>query len=159
MMQACQHKKGDTMTLDELKQTIEQRAGVPASLLTGETAEENIAQAKAMLAYKREYEQQRPKTTAERFSDWLGAQLEDNDRRTAELLGRHYEAPPADPAESALAEVAEAYRVEAGGYPMTKDSGEVTNISDPRPAREQFTDWLRRETAFDPFKDADGWKK
>lgn len=48
------------MTIEELKQTIEQRTGVPASFLTGETAEENIAQAKALLAYKREAQQQRP---------------------------------------------------------------------------------------------------
>lgn len=146
------------MTIEELKQQIEQRAGVPASLLTGETAEEVVARAKAVLAYKREYEAQRPKTAREQFADWIGAQQEDKDRRTAELLGRHYEAPPADPAGAALAEVAEAYRVEAGGYPMTKDSGEVANMPDPRPAREQFAEWFGQKTAFDPFKDADGWK-
>lgn len=146
------------MTIEELKQQIEQRAGVPASLLTGETAEEVVARAKAILAYKREHEAQRPKTTQEQFAEWIGAQLEDKDRRTAELLGRHYKATPADPAGAALAEVAEAYRVEAGGYPMTKDGGEGTNMPDPRPAREQFAEWFGQKTAFDPFKDADGWK-
>lgn len=73
------------MTIEEIKQikqTIEQRTGVPASLLTGETAEEIIAQAKALIAYKREYEQQRPKTTAEQFSDWIGGQLENTDGQT-----------------------------------------------------------------------------
>ena len=40
----------------ELKHTIVECTGVPSSLLTGETAEENIAQAKALLAYKREYQ-------------------------------------------------------------------------------------------------------
>ncbi len=77
------------MTIEEIKQTIEQHTGVPASLLTGETAEENIAQAKALIAYKREliaykreYEQQRPKTTAEQFSDWIGGQLENTDGQT-----------------------------------------------------------------------------
>lgn len=38
------------MSIDEFKQTIEQRVGVPANHLTGETAEENIAQAKVLLA-------------------------------------------------------------------------------------------------------------
>lgn len=147
------------MTIEELKQTIEQRTGVPASLLTGETAEENIAQAKAMLAYKREYEQQRPKTAAEQFSDWLGGQLEEKNRQTAAAFGLHYETPEADPAGAALADIAEAVRVEGGGYPMTKDGGEVSNMPDPRPAREQFADWLGQQTAFDPFKDADGWKR
>ena len=36
-----------------IRQEIEKVSGVPASLLTGETLEENIAQAKAMLAYKK----------------------------------------------------------------------------------------------------------
>lgn len=149
------------MTIEELKQTIEQRTGVPASLLTGETAEENIAQAKAMLAYKREYEQQRPKTAAEQFSDWLGGQLEEKNRQTAAAFGLHYEAPEADPAGAALADIAEAVRVEGGGYPMVKDGGQVdtSNMPDPRPAREQFADWLGQQTTFDPFKDADGWKR
>ena len=149
------------MTIEELKQTIEQRTGVPASFLTGETAEENIAQAKAFLAYKREYEQQRPKSTAEQFSDWIGGQLEERDRQTAAAFGLHYEAPEKDPAGAALADIEEAVRVEAGGYPMVKDGGQIdtSNMPDPRPAREQFADWLGQKTAFDPFKDADGWKR
>lgn len=140
------------MTIEELKQTIEQRTGVPASLLTGETAEENVAQAKAMLAYKREYAQQRPKTAAEQFSDWLGGQLEEKSRQTAAAFGLHYEAPETDPAGAALADIAEAVRVDGGGYPMIRDGGEVTGLPDARPAREQFADWLKQQTAFDPFK-------
>lgn len=150
------------MTIEELKQQIEQRTGVPASLLTGETAEEVVARAKAVLAYKREHEAQRPKTAREQFADWIDAQLEDKDRRTAELLGRHYEAPPADPAGAALAEVAEAYRVEAGGYPQVPDGGNPyingKQAPDGRSTAEQFADWFGQQTAFDPFKDADGWK-
>ncbi len=69
----------DENRLQRIKESINRRTGVPASLLTGETAEEVVARAKAVLAYKREHEAQR---------------LEDKDRRTAELLGRHYEAPP-----------------------------------------------------------------
>lgn len=149
------------MTIEELRSTIEQRTGVPASLLTGETAEENIAQAKAFLAYKREYEQQRPKSTAEQFSDWIGGQLEERDRQTAAAFGLQYTPPQTDPAGAALAEIEEAARVEAGGYPMVKDGGQIdtSNMPDPRPAREQFADWLGQRTAFDPFKDADGWKR
>ena len=40
------------MTTEELKQEIAQRTGIPAALLTGETAEENIAQAKAIVDMK-----------------------------------------------------------------------------------------------------------
>ena len=38
------------MNVDELKREIEARTGVPASFLNGETTEETIASAKAMLA-------------------------------------------------------------------------------------------------------------
>jgi len=136
------------MTIEELKQAIEQRTGVPASLLTGETAEENIAQAKAMLAYKREHEQQRPKSTVEQFADWIGARLNE-------------EGTKKDPAGEALADIEEAVRVESGGYPMVQDGGQVdtSTMPDPRPAREQFADWVAQRTAFDPFTDTDGWKR
>lgn len=134
------------MNLENLKNEIEQRTGVPASLLSGETPEENIAQAKALLAYKREHEAQQPKTTAEQFADWMNARQ-----------GIY----PEDTEGAALADIEEAVRVEAGGYPMTRDGGEVNNLADLRPAREKFADWLdqRGDLKFDPFKDADGWKR
>ncbi len=132
------------MTIDELKQTIEQRTGVPASFLTGETAEENIAQAKALLAYKRESQTQtQPKSNAQKFAEWLGAQAG---------------AEPQDEASAALADVEEAARAEAGGYPLMNDGGEVTGLPDARPAREQFSDWWGQQTAFNPFKDTNGWQ-
>lgn len=149
------------MKIEDIKREIEQRAGVPASLLTGETVEENIAQAKALLAYKREYEQQRPKTTAEQFSDWIGGKLEEKNRQTAAALGLHYEESEADPAGAALAEIEEAARRDAGGYPIVPDGGQIdiSRLPDARPAREQFADWFKKETAFDPFKDLDGWTR
>lgn len=148
------------MNTEELKQEIAQRTGIPAVLLTGETAEENIAQAKALLAYKREHEAQRPKTAAEQFSDWIGGQLEERDRQTAAAFGLQYTPPQKDEAGAALADIEERARVEAGGYPMLQDGGSVNvNLGDGRSAREQFADWLGQRTAFDPFKEADGWKR
>ena len=137
------------MKIEDIKREIEQRAGVPASLLTGETVEENIAQAKALLAYKREYEQQRPKTTAEQFGAWVDAQL-----------GKEPQEPQ-DAAGAALAEIEEAARRDAGGYPIVPDGGQIdiSRLPDARPAREQFADWFKKETAFDPFKDPDGWTR
>lgn len=136
------------MTIDELKQQIEQRTGVPASLLNGETAEENIAQAKAMLAYKKQHEAERPKSNAEKFGEWF---------RAAQGIEEQ------DAAGAALQEVAEAYRVEAGGYPSVHDGGNPyingKEAPDPRPAREQFAEWFSDKTAFNPFKDSDGWTK
>lgn len=133
------------MTTEELKQEIEQRTGVPATLLTGETAEENIAQAKAFLAYKREYEQQRPKSNAEKFADWAAAEWGAEE--------------PQDTAGAALADIEQRARVEAWGYPLVSDGGEVTGLTDARPAREQFAEWMGQQTAFDPFKQGDGWKR
>ena len=126
------------MSIEELKQIIEQRTGVPASLLTGETAEENIAQAKAILAYKRDLDTQTPRTAGEQFAEWLNASQ-----------GKEAQ----DTAGAALAEIEDAARMETGGYPAVQDSGEVTGLPDPRPAREQFAEWLGQKSAFNPFKD------
>lgn len=128
------------MDIEALKQTIQQRAGVPASLLTGETAEETIAQAKALLAYKRENEGQH-ETTAQRFGAWASAQLG--------------VAPKPDMAAAALADIEEGVRIAAGGYPQTRDGGEIDGdkLSDPRPTREQFAEWMGQHTAIK----LDGW--
>lgn len=124
------------MTVEDVKKTIEQRTGVPAHLLTGETAEEAIAQAKALLAYRKEHEAQRPKHTREQFAEWMQAQQGTNSQDTTS---------------AALAEIEEAARVEAGGYPRTKDGGEVTGLPDARPARDQFAEWMEKQMAFNPF--------
>lgn len=133
------------MNIDELKTAIEQGTGIPASLLTGETEEENIAQAKAFLAYKRESEATRPKSTREQFKEWLNA-------------SQGIEEP--DTAGAALEEIQEALRVEAGGYPKVPDGGTPAgDFPDPRPNREKFAEWLGQASAFNPFKDAEGWEK
>lgn len=129
------------MTTEEVKQLIEQRTGVPASLLTGETVEENIAAAKALLAYKREHDKERTKSTREQFADWLAAQRGED--------------PPPDTAGAALAEIEAATRA----YPSIRDGGEP-DISgqDNRTGKEKFADWLYKQSAFDPSKE-DGWRR
>lgn len=125
-------KKGERM---DIKERIAERTGIPISLLTGETAEENIVRAKVLLAYKREHTA--PQSTGEQFAEWMNA------REGIETQ---------DEASQALAELEEAVRVEAGGFPMLKDGGEVTGLSDPRPAREQFAEWMGQKTAVrNPF--------
>jgi len=145
------------MTIDELKKQIVQRAGIPANLLAGETAEEVITRAKAVLTYKRQHEDERSKTTEELFADWIGAQLEESN------IGQDYKAQQKYPSFAALADIAESVRVEAGGYPQVADSGDpyINGIQGPdgRSTAEQFADWFKQGTAFDPFKDADGWKR
>lgn len=130
------------MNIEEIKQAIEQRTGIPGPLLTGETAEEVISTAKALLAFWRENAEQKPKTARDQFSDWFGAVqgIEEPDIKL-----------------NALLEIEEAARVDAGGYPRVKDGTVEQNpLPDPRPAAEQFTDWFLQKTAFNPYKE-DGW--
>ena len=128
------------MSLEELKQEIEQQTGIPAKLLTGETAEENIAQAKALLAYKREAPED--KSPRGQFADWLNARLGNNE---TDLAG------------AALERIQEQVR----GYPILKDGGNPyingATAPDARSAQEQFAEWAGRNMAWNPQK-KDGWK-
>ena len=129
------------MTIEELRQEIEQRTGVPAALLNGETEEENIAQAKALLAYRKDVERTtQPDTTAGKFAGWLRA----NDG---------IERP--DTAGAALDDIAKQARMEAGSYPEVEDGGTPyingRAAPDTRPAAEQFSEWLQEQAAITPF--------
>lgn len=127
------------MTLEDIKKQIEQKTGVPASLLTGETAEEAISQAKALLSYRGQNSPEKVKSTEEKFADWFRASqgIEEQDEESA-----------------ALAEIAEAARIAAGDYPSVRDGGEVdtSRFKDGRPAIEQFEDWFKEKDKFNPFK-------
>ena len=129
------------MILNELKTVISERTGMPASLLTGQTAEEIISQARALLELKSKNEVERPKSTREQFAEWLSI-------KQGEVLE--------DPENAALSEIAEAVRVENGGYPVIPDGGEVTGLPDPRPAWKQFEEWFNHRTAFNPLKSYGG---
>ena len=131
-------------SIEDLKQEIEQRAGIPASLLNGETIEENIAQAKALLAYKKQVKADEPQNNAERFADWLKSSGYDNSRDAAGI---------------ALGEIEKAALVEAGVYPAVPDGGEVTEIATQRPTSLQFSDWLGSRLAFNPSAGSAGWHK
>lgn len=132
------------MNVEELKQAIERRTGVPVFVLTGETAEENIAQAKAIIAYKREHEAQQPKTTSDKFAEWF-RQLQGIEETGA--------------AGEALAQIEAAAGLDAGGYPTVTDGGGVNvKTGDGRPASEQFAEWFSDKFAYDPASNHDGWK-
>lgn len=85
------------MTIDELKQKIELSSGVPAHLLTGETAEELIAQAKAFIAYK---EQHKQNDSAAQFSAWFKTQIETDPEENYYI----FNAPEADTAKKKFME-------------------------------------------------------
>lgn len=128
---------------DYCKQAIERSVGIPAALLTGETEEENMAQAKALLAYQRECNGKRPKSNSEQFAEWMNGGAD----------------PAQDEATKALTALEEELRVRNGGYPMITDSGEVTGLPDGRSTAEQFAEWFGNRTAFDPLARGGGWQR
>lgn len=135
------------MTNEELILQIHDRTGVPASLLTGETIEENIARAKSILSLKEKYEAEKPKTTAEQFANWIKDQ-EGIEEQNEGLI--------------ALSEIEEAVRIESGGYPIISDGGNAlingVTFEDSRTISEQFAEWFKQCTAFDPYKE-NGWTR
>ncbi len=132
------------MILDELKTIIEQKTGIPTDLLSGETAEDIISSARALLDLKRREEMKREKPTREQFAEWFSA-----------VQGEEL----SDPESIALEKIAEVVRSDNGGYPMPRDGGDVTDLPDMRPTREKFREWFEDKTAFDPRKNRDGWKR
>lgn len=57
--------------LQRIRESIKNRTGIPADLLNGETLEENIAQAKALLAFKKEQGAEDPEQS---FLSWFRIQ-------------------------------------------------------------------------------------
>lgn len=116
------------MTIEEIKNEISTYTGIPVELLTGETAEENIARAKDLLAYKQaeqpETEKAQTGTPKEQFTAWISS-----------MMG--IEMPCAEPAP------------ENPAYPQVRDAGEV-DLGDIRTAREKFAEWIQDKMAFDP---------
>lgn len=126
----------DEMTIEEIKQEISRRTGVPTSFLYGETLEENVALAKAVLLYRKEKRGSATKTTREQFAEWFSGSDEVADRT-----------------EEAMSNLEEFYR--ASFYPQVDDKGEVANMPEGRPASEQFAEWFGNKTAFDPFSNTE----
>lgn len=122
------------MNADDVKIVISKRTGIPITLLTGETVEEDIAKAKALLAYKQEADAKRPKTAKEQFVEWADG-AEDPGTET-----------------NPFKDLEDAAYYEAGGYPKIQDGGEVTGLPDGRTPAEQFSEWASKQFAYDPFR-------
>ena len=133
------------MIQSEIKQLVSQRTGIPENLLNGDTPEEVITRARAVLAYKKSVEAERPKDAREQFIDWCHATEKENGYFNAadDYIGG---------ANRALDEISETLRVEAGGYPRIADGGEIAHGGFTPPPEEQFRDWLYAQTAFDPTR-------
>ena len=165
----CEQKKGKnamTITIDEVKQEIEKRTGVQASLLKGETIEECMSYAKAVIAFRNEHAEkhpeQRQKSTKEQFAEWVRNQDSIQEKRNdlAGWMGAHTDAEEDNL--SIAPEMASllAYERELiQPYPELSDYGEQTNLPDYRTAKEQFAEWMGDRLAFDPSKGDDGWRR
>ena len=135
------------MTTDDIKKEIAQRTGIPEAMLSGDTADDIISYSKALLAYRRETEEQAPLDAKDQFIQWMN-------ERTGQ--------PPEETPEQRLDNFAEDLRLEAGGYPRVPDGGTAgLNIgnADNLSTLERFKEWLDGESAFDPLKGANGWKR
>lgn len=135
------------MTLEEFKREISNRTGIPVLLITGETEEEAIAKAKALLAYKREQDElrgkERPTDTRKLFADWMQEKYGEEETRP------DIEAQALEDLENSLLV---APKVQDGG---AGDSQK--NIGDGRSTAEHFADWAARQLSYNPFQEG-GWK-
>ena len=132
------------MDIDEIKRTIEQKTGVPAALLDGKTAAENIEKARHILSFKRQHEAEQPKNTREQFSEWLSNSLSGEEQK--------------DVAAIELDNLAAAIRQENSTAPVVFDGGEIDHTGIPdRTPQEAFETFIKNAVAYNPRRRADGW--
>lgn len=115
------------MTLEELRNEVSGKTGVPAALLTGDTPQEIMTRAQALIDFKAaqggrsatlaDSTPQYSGSTREQFAQWFDATN----------CGR--KAPAAPPAEEPPA-----------SYPVLEDAGEVVFPEPPKSTREQFAE-------------------
>lgn len=133
------------MNLEEIRAQIEIRSGVPISLLTGETTEEVIAQAKAFISLKREYKQKAAKDARTDFAEWASSEMGEEN------------ISPEDESTRAILDLEEELRLNAGGYPQIENDGNNINLGEGLNARQQFDAFMSDSMAFNPFKNSDTW--
>ena len=119
------------MELKELKQTINQKCGIPVDLLTADDPESIISQARELLAFR----QGGPKSTREQFADLL--------------------APVDNFAE--LDAISDMLKRDSLLYPDIHDNG-THDTGDGRDKYSRFAEMLADQLAFDPRKGGDGWR-
>ena len=110
------------MTNDEYKAHLQNKTGIPADLLTGDTPEDNLTIAASLLAFKQQNAQEQQnthKSTAEQFADWFKG--ETGEAHTSDSV----------PIQSEVKR----------GYPKIRDGGEVMHGLIPKSPEEQFAEW------------------
>lgn len=133
------------MTLDELKSTIEQKTGIPASLLQGTEPNEVIAYAKNLAGFAKPSAPASPigddgqeKSSREIFGDWanqnfFGGRTEQDEGAGAIQALDQIEAELSKP------------------YPAPPDGGEASHNFIKPSLRDQFVEWSRGALAYNPF--------
>lgn len=132
------------MTIEEVKQTISEQTGIPVNLLTGETIEDNIARAKALILYRQEKAQeQQPLGIRQQFAKCVN------------------DAFGTDQGEAAASELQALTDLESSllGVPKVQDGGSLTADQEPdqRTTAEKFADWVGKQLEYNPFNEG-GWK-
>lgn len=133
------------MELNELKEQIESKTGIPSKLLTSDTADGCITMAKQLIDFRDESKEQKPITAKEAFTTWM-EQMHPSDHRVktdSEIID----------------DLVEQYRLDNGGYPSTKEiqDGGSVNLPEHKTAKQELADFMNEKSAFDPFKHG-GWK-
>lgn len=125
-----------------LKETINNKTGIPLELLAGETEQEIIAHAKELLLFKADAEQKQPakQSTAEQFAQWISG------------AGCNPDQAEQNKAINDLDNIAESLQ----GYPALADQQtqyiENENEIAGATTQEKFTNWMKATTSFNPFR-------
>lgn len=133
------------MTIEELKNTIEQKTGIPASLLQGTGPNEVIAYAKNLANFAKPSVPASPigddsqqKSSRDTFADWanqnfFGGRVEPDEGAGVMQALDQIEAELSKP------------------YPATPDGGEASHNFIKPSLRDQFVEWSRDALAYNPF--------
>lgn len=127
------------MNTEELKQTINNKTGIPINLLTGSTEKEIIEQAKSLLEYRAttEQKQQTKGSTSEQFARWLSGSDEGQEEQI----------------KNKVAEDIRSIIDDVWGYPSLSDKETQIKESDIQGAttQEKFENWFKAKTSYNPY--------
>lgn len=117
------------MDINELKQEIEQKTGIPANLLTKETESEIFDQARGLVEYWRGQQLRQPISTREQFKQWFELQNGEETPDRFETLNKTIDNMSSDA---------------PGTCPAVRDGGEIdhSNMPDGRGTHEIFKEWF-----------------
>ena len=133
------------MTIEELKNTIEQRTGIPANLLQGTEPKEVITYARNLAGFAKPSAPASPigddgqtKSARDTFADWVDQNFFGGREEPDEGAGA---IQALDQIEAELSKP----------YPAPPDGGEASHNFIKPSLRDQFVEWSRDALAYNPF--------